>query len=111
MDPQQRHELLIDLLSKHPSYNRVGHIPRLSKRKKHVGSDDLDKLNVGDVNSAVILVVDALNMPGGSIGGNVDLYRLLQAYFLVPSFRERINDLADEALAQERKKQLERTPS
>ena len=64
----------------------------------------MHKLDDQDFNSAVILVVLALNMTGGSIAGSINLYQLLQAYLGVPECRDQMNDVVADALALRRKK-------
>lgn len=102
MDTQERHELLSDLLAK--VYKNDNGARTFRKRKKPVTSEDLHKLDVNEINSAVILIADAFNLTGGSIGGSHDFYSLLQAYILDPASRVKFDSLADDVLS---KKYLE----
>lgn len=99
---QQRHELLIDFLSQFSQYQHEGK-PRLPKVKKQITSDKVKNIDIEDINAAVVVFTDTLNIGGGSIG-NINLYRLLQAYLTVPEYREKINKLVDEAHSFEFKK-------
>ena len=92
-DSQVRHEMLIDFLSQFKQYQYEGK-PRLPKVKKQLSSDKVKNIDTNDINAAVVVFVDTLNIGGGSIG-NIDLYRLLQAYLLMPDYREKFNELID----------------
>lgn len=92
---QIRHEMLIDFLSQFKQYQVEGK-PRLPKVKKELSSDEVKKIDTNDINAAVMVFVDTLNIGGGSIA-NIDLYELLQAYLTIPECREEINDVVDKA--------------
>jgi hypothetical protein len=94
-DSQIRHEKLIDFLSQFKQYQHDGK-PRLKKVKTQLSSDKVKNIDINDINAAVVVFVDTLNLGGGSIS-NIDLYRLLQAYLTIPEYRDKINDLVDEA--------------
>lgn len=57
-------------------------------------SDCHKKLSRHQINDAVFLLSRYLGMYGS--GGNVDMYRLNQAYLLDPSMRQRFNELLRE---------------
>ena len=95
-EKQQRHELLIDFLSKFKQYQNPDGSPKLKKKAKQLSSDKLKDLDSNEINSAVVVLVDTLNLGGGSIS-DIDLYRLLQAYFLIPDFRAKFNEITVEA--------------
>lgn len=94
-DRQVRHEMLIDFLSQFTQYQYEGK-PRLKKVRQQLTSDKLKDIDTNDINAAVVVFVDTLNMGGGSIS-NVDLYRLLQAYLTIPEYRDKINQVVAEA--------------
>ena len=59
---------------------------------KNVYSGDChEKLSRHQINDAVILLSRYLGMYGS--GGNVDMYRLNQAYLMDPSMRKRFNEM------------------
>ena len=91
---QIRHEKLIDFLNQFEQYQNANGQPLLKKTDKTIGSKDLCKLNINDVNKGVVALTDYFNLCGGSIGGDIDLYQLLQAYFLHPEKREEMNLIA-----------------
>lgn len=97
MTHQERHEHLVKLLSKHPTFMDAGK-PRFRLRKEEVHSGVVHELDDNEINAAVILMVTALNLSGGSVAGNINLYELLQAYLTVPGCREKINATVQEAL-------------
>jgi hypothetical protein len=94
-DSQVRHEMLIDFLSQFKQYQIEGK-PRLQKVKKQRSSDNVKDINLNDINAAVVVFIDTLNIGGGSIA-NIDLYELLQAYLTIPECRKEINDIVDKA--------------
>jgi len=87
---QARHEALIDAMNKFLQFQDAQGNPILEKRDFQIGSEYLFDLSVSDINHGVVILTDFFNMPGGSIGG-VDLYKLLQAYFLDADKRKEIN--------------------
>ena len=91
---QIRHEKLIDFLNQFEQYQNQDGKPLCKKIDKTIGSADLCKLNINDVNKGAVVLTDYLNLSGGSIGGDIDLYQLLQAYFLHPEKREEMNLIA-----------------
>lgn len=92
---QTRHEMLIDFLSQFEQY-QFDCKPRLKKVKEQIDSSKLKDININDINGAVMVFSDTLNLGGGSIG-NSDLYQLLQAYLTIPEYRDKINDVVREA--------------
>ena len=93
---QTRHEKLIDFLSQLSQYSSEDGKPLLKKIKDVRTVDKVEKIPRGDINVAVVVFTDTLNIYSGS-AGNVDLYRLLQAYLTIPEYRDKINSLVDEA--------------
>ena len=95
---QIRHEKLIDFLNQFEQYQNQDGKPLCKKINKTIGSAGLCKLNINDVNKGAVVLTDYFNLCGGSIGGDIDLYLLLQAYFLHPEKREEMNLLAKRAV-------------
>jgi len=93
---QERHEKLIAFLSEFKQYQNEDGTPKLKKVKKTLTSKQIENINFNEINAAVVVLTDVLNIGGGSIG-NIDLYRLLQAYLLVPEYREKIDIVVNEA--------------
>ena len=91
---QIRHEKLIDFLNQFEQYQNQDGKPLCKKIDKTIGSAGLCKLNINDVNKGAVVLTDYFNLSGGSIGGGIDLYQLLQAYFLHPEKRKEINRIA-----------------
>ncbi|MDY3364424.1 hypothetical protein PG623_10505 [Riemerella anatipestifer] len=94
-EKQIRHESLIDFLSKFKQYNIDGK-SRFIKQKEQICHSKLDKIDTNDINGAVMVLVDVLNLYGGS-NGDVNLYELLQVYLQIPKYREKFNELIIEA--------------
>ena len=90
-EAQVRHEGLIDFLNQFSQYQYDGK-PRCKKLSEQIGSKDLEHLNVEDINLGAVVLTDFFNLTGGSIS-NIDLYRLLQVYFLDKTKREKINNI------------------
>jgi hypothetical protein len=91
---QIRHEKLIDFLNQFEQYQTADGNPLCKKIDKTIGSAALCKLNINDLNKGVVVLTDYFNLCGGSIGGDIDLYQLLQAYFLHPEKRKGMNLIA-----------------
>ena len=62
------------------------------KLKEQIGSRDVEKMDVNDINLGVVALTDFYNLSGGSIG-TLDLYQLLQKYFLDKEKRKEINEI------------------
>ncbi len=92
---QIRHEKLIDFLSQFSQYQYDGK-PRLKKVKEQISGSQTETIDINDINSAVIVFCDTLNLSGGS-SGNMDLYNLLQSYLKNPESRKKINDVIFES--------------
>ncbi|PKP33278.1 MAG: hypothetical protein CVT99_02160 [Bacteroidetes bacterium HGW-Bacteroidetes-16] len=90
-EAQERHEGLIDFLNQFAQYQYNGK-PKCKKLREQIGSRDLEKLDLDDINLGAIALTDFFNLTGGSIG-SIDVYRLLQAYFLDKKKRELINEI------------------
>ena len=93
-EKQIRHEKLIDFLNQFEQYQNEDGMPLCKKIDKTIGSADLCKLDTNDVNKGAVVLTDYFNLCGGSIGDRIDLYQLLQAYFLYPQVREKMNLIA-----------------
>jgi hypothetical protein len=93
---QERHELLIENLSKCELYQTNGE-PRFKISKQSFASSTLQDIGKNDINKAVALFTDSLNINGGNIG-DFDLYELLQAYITKPLCRENINKIVKQHL-------------
>jgi hypothetical protein len=94
---QQRHEALVDFLSRFQQF-QDGHGGSSLKKIPHpLSSDKVEYISVNDINQAVVAFTDVLNIASGS-AGNYDLYKLLQAYLTVPESRGKFNTIAREAL-------------
>lgn len=85
MNNQASHELLLDLLSKHPDF-----ASRFKKRKEPLLAHEVKDFEGNETNAAAILVATALNINSGS-AGNHNLYELFDAYLSYPSARDEIN--------------------
>jgi hypothetical protein len=85
MDNQSSHELLLELLTKHPSFAN-----RFKKRKKSLMANEVKDFDAGETHEAAILVLTALNINSGS-AGNHDLYQLFDTYLSKPYARDEIN--------------------
>ena len=89
---QIRHEKLIDFLNQFPQYQTDGK-PRCKKVNETIGSGELESLDTNIINTGVVVLTDYLNLRGGSIGGGINLYRLLQVYFNDVRKRELFNEI------------------
>ncbi|MBC8753978.1 hypothetical protein H2O64_04800 [Kordia sp. YSTF-M3] len=94
---QDRHEKLIDFLSQFSQYQDHNGKSSLTKVKESRTSGQVEKISTNDINKGVVIFTDLLNIYSGSVG-KFDLYRLLQAYISVPEFRDKINEVVEEAL-------------
>ncbi len=97
-DNQIRHEKLIEFLSQFRQYQTEDGIPTIHKVSRERTGTDIEKISINDINKGVVVLTDFLDIMSGS-AGNIDLYRLLQAYFSVPEYREKINAVVEEAHA------------
>lgn len=88
MSDFSKHEQLIDFLNK--TYDRDFH-----KFKKQNSSKDFEFLDTNDINSAVIIFTEVLNLYGGSVG-EYDLYKLMQEYLTNTEKRNAINKILKE---------------
>ncbi|MGA3012435.1 MAG: hypothetical protein ABSD71_00225 [Bacteroidales bacterium] len=95
-EKQVRHEKLIEFLSQFSQYQSTDGKPLVDKVNKERKGTDLEKISINDINNAVVVFTDVLNIMSGS-AGDVDLYKLLQAYLTVPEYRSKMNALAKEA--------------
>uniref|UniRef100_UPI0040499D83 hypothetical protein n=1 Tax=Fulvivirga sp. TaxID=1931237 RepID=UPI0040499D83 len=86
-DSQNRHEKLIDFLNQFDLYN--GGLKKVAKTR-HSGK--IEDISINEINNAVVVLADVLNLGGGSIG-EFDLYELLQKYFRNQEARKEINKI------------------
>lgn len=91
-EQQTRHEALIDTMNQFLQYQDKDGNKMLRKRDHQIGSGDLVNLSVNEINKGAVILTDFFNMSGGS-SGDMDLYKLLQAYFLDIQTRKEINKL------------------
>jgi hypothetical protein len=82
---QKRHEQLIELLNK---YSQYGNLLKYPETRSTMKAETY--LDVNEINWAVIVFTDVLNMGNGSTG-TIDLYKLLQSYLLDVKKRNQIN--------------------
>lgn len=85
----KRHQALITFLQQFELYKNS----KIIEDERFLG--DLTTLDVNDINKSVFLIGDFLNYPSGS-SDTLNLYKLLQAYFLNIEKRKRINDVVEE---------------
>ncbi|SFG89326.1 hypothetical protein [Pontibacter chinhatensis] len=91
LTPQERHAKLVAFAK------TIG--VDLPKQTKELSGYKPENFSLITVNAAVALLVDALRLTGGSVGGGKDefnLYYLLQAYMLDTQKRDRLNQLVKE---------------
>ena len=86
MDIQANHELLLDLLAKHPAF-----ASRFKKLKEPLSAPEMKYFDGNETNAAAILVATALNIRSGSVVGSHDLYTLMHTYLSKPSSRAAID--------------------
>lgn len=94
-ESQIRHEKLIDFLSQFSQYQYDGK-PRFEKIEDSISGSQVELINTNDINGAVVVFCDTLNISGGS-SGSMDLYTLLQTYLTKPKIRKKINELIAES--------------
>ena len=97
-DNQVRHEKLIEFLSQFGQYQTEDGKPTVKKVNQERTGADLEKISTNVINKGVVVFTDFLNIMSGS-AGDINLYRLLQAYLSVPEYREKINAVVEEAHA------------
>lgn len=85
MNIQASHELLLELLSKHPEF-----ASRFKQRKEPLYAHQVKDFDGNETHAAAILVATALNIHSGS-AGNHDLYTLMHTYLSDPASRDEIN--------------------
>jgi len=89
---QERHEALIDTMNQFLQYQDSNGNKSLKKRDHELGPEDLDDLSVNEINQGVFVLTDFFNLPSGS-AGDINLYKLLQAYLTNDQTRKEINKL------------------
>jgi len=85
MENQSSHELLLELLAKHPDF-----AGRFKKRRAPLFAHEVKDFDGNETNAAAILVATALNINSGS-AGNHNLYELFDTYLSDPEARDEIN--------------------
>ena len=95
---QIRHEKLIEYLSHDPHFTTEDGKSRLHKVDEERIGVSIESISTNDINKAVVVFKDVLNIMSGS-AGDIDLYELLQAYLRVPEYRGKINAMVKEALS------------
>jgi hypothetical protein len=89
---QQRHDLLLTWASQFELYRLNNNCPSFFEESLTRDKLNPEFLKPTDINPAVILFTDALNLPAGSFG-DVELYKLLQVYLTDSEKRHQINQL------------------
>lgn len=82
---------------KHDLLVRNGLVRKLPEAKKYYGFD------VWDINNAVIVFTDALNIAAGS-AGSFQLYELMQAYLYDRAAQDEMNSIVKKILTERPKK-------
>ncbi|TWP30154.1 hypothetical protein ETU08_06245 [Apibacter muscae] len=85
MSDFSKHEQLIDFLNK--TYSKD-----FRKFKEQNFSKDFEFLDTNDINNAVVIFTEVLNLYGGSVG-KYDLYKLMQEYLTNAEKRDAINTI------------------
>lgn len=96
LENQSRHEKLIDFLSQFSQFQLKDGKSALKKVEESRTSDKVEEISTEDINNAVVVFTDFLNIYSGS-ANNINLYRLLQAYLMIPEYRGKINEIVEEA--------------
>lgn len=65
---------------------------------KLIGSGSFENLSTAEINAGVHIMVDLLGLSGGSVGTNIDIYELLQAYLRKPDSRVELNKIVKKHL-------------
>lgn len=94
---QIRHEKLIEYLSHVPHFITEDGKPILHKVDEERTGVSIENISTNDINKAVVVFKDVLNIMSGS-AGDIDLYQLLQAYLRKPECRNKINLIVRETL-------------
>ncbi|QYN51130.1 hypothetical protein [Apibacter sp. ESL0404] len=87
MNNFNNHCQLIDILNK--IYNKG-----FKKFKDQKFSRDFEFLDINDINNAVLIFTEVLNLNGGSLG-KYDLYKLMQEYLTNIEKRNAINKILE----------------
>jgi 5-methylcytosine-specific restriction endonuclease McrBC GTP-binding regulatory subunit McrB len=95
-EKKRRHKGIIEFLSKYDQYGNKGK-GTLTHFDKTFSSTTIKNLSDHDINNAVVVFTDVLNIGNGS-ANSMNFYNLLQAYITVPERREEFNKLADEII-------------
>lgn len=95
---QIRHEKLIDFLGQFSQYQGQDGKPILKKVKKQRSAGSYDNLDSGQINQAVFVFLDSLNIMSGS-AGEFNFYTLMQAYIQKPKLRQEINTIIESKLS------------
>lgn len=95
---QKRHEKLVVFLSQFSQYSTEDGKPSLKIVPQSITFNKVHKISGSDINKGVVVFTDALNIYSGS-AGNIDMYRLMNAYLTVPEYRDKINTVVEEAMS------------
>lgn len=80
-----------ELVTLYNSNTVVNH--HLKKAKPQFSGEIHKEFDVDSVNKVAVMASTAFNLSGGSVG-DIDLYKLLQAYILDPEKRAEINKIS-----------------
>jgi hypothetical protein len=97
-DSQSRHEKLVDFLNKFGHYQTKDGKPVIQKRPKQLTSNKFQEIDEYDIYHAVNAMVDVLNL-SGPVVSDVNLKKLLFAYFRIPASRSKINAAVNESIS------------
>lgn len=106
-EKKKRHKGIIEFLAKYDQYGNNGKAT-LTKFAATFNSTTIKNLSDNDINNAVVVLTDVLNIGNGS-ANSMNFYALLQAYITVPEHREEFNTLADKILKYRYNKEKSKT--
>ena len=91
-ESQIRHENLIKFLCQFKQYQDKNGEPTLKIVKDSIPSAKYKNISISDINNAVVVFTDVLNMIAGS-SGTFDMYQLMQSYITNETARIEINKI------------------
>jgi hypothetical protein len=94
---QYRHEKLIDCLMMFAHYNSQNDKNRLRKRKTHLTEEKLAELNEMELNAAIAVLHDVLNLCS-HLCEDLKLDKLLTNYLKFPDKRKEIKAIFDKVV-------------
>jgi hypothetical protein len=95
-DSQSRHEKIVEFLNKFGHYQTKDGKPVIQKRPKQLTSNKFQEIEEYDIYHAINVMVDVLNL-SGPVVSDINLKKLLNAYFRIPASRSKINEAVKEA--------------